>query len=114
VLTAELPGRTSAYPVAEIRPHVNGLIQNGLFREGSHVNAGELLYRIDPAPYQAAFSLAKAAVTAAKADLVTVEAREQVVRVLGQIAEQAAAHRATPLARSQTGATAPSQAGTRS
>lgn len=60
VLTSELPGRTSAFLVAEIRPQVNGLIQKRLFKEGSQVKAGELLYEIDPAPYQAAYDSAAA------------------------------------------------------
>jgi membrane fusion protein, multidrug efflux system len=54
VLTTELPGRTSAYFVAEIRPQVNGIIQKRLFEEGSDVKAGQVLYQIDPAPFQAA------------------------------------------------------------
>jgi len=54
LLTTELPGRTSAYLVAEIRPQVNGIIQKRLFDEGSDVRAGDVLYQIDPAPFQAA------------------------------------------------------------
>jgi membrane fusion protein (multidrug efflux system) len=54
VLTIELPGRTSAYFVAEIRPQVNGIVQKRLFEEGSDVKAGQVLYQIDPAPFQAA------------------------------------------------------------
>jgi membrane fusion protein (multidrug efflux system) len=54
VLTTELPGRTSAYFVAEIRPQVNGIIQKRLFDEGSDVKTGQVLYQIDPAPFQAA------------------------------------------------------------
>ncbi len=48
VLTTELPGRTSAYLVAEIRPQVNGLLQKRLFQEGANVKAGDILYQIDP------------------------------------------------------------------
>jgi membrane fusion protein (multidrug efflux system) len=66
VLTTELPGRTSSYLVAEIRPQVNGLIQKRLFKEGSDVKAGQVLYLIDPAPFQAAFDNAAANVTAMK------------------------------------------------
>ena len=61
VLTTELPGRTSAYLVAEIRPQVNGIIQERLFSEGSDVKAGSVLYQIDPAPYQATYNNAVAA-----------------------------------------------------
>jgi membrane fusion protein (multidrug efflux system) len=70
VLTTELPGRTSAYFVAEIRPQVNGIIQKRLFDEGSDVKAGDVLYEIDPAPFQAAYDNAAAnlAVTRKGAD----------------------------------------------
>ncbi|MCX5656559.1 MAG: efflux RND transporter periplasmic adaptor subunit [Planctomycetota bacterium] len=60
VLTTELPGRTSAYLVAEIRPQVNGLVQKRLFTEGSDVKAGDVLYEIDPAPFKAALDNAAA------------------------------------------------------
>jgi len=50
LLTTELPGRTSPYRIAEIRPQVNGLIQKRLFTEGADVQAGQELYQIDPAP----------------------------------------------------------------
>jgi membrane fusion protein, multidrug efflux system len=60
LLTTELPGRTSPYLIAEIRPQVNGLIQKRLFTEGSDVQAGQKLYQIDPAPFQAALDNAKA------------------------------------------------------
>jgi membrane fusion protein (multidrug efflux system) len=60
VLTTDLPGRTSAYFVAEIRPQVNGIIQKRLFDEGSNVKAGQVLYQIDPAPFQAAYDNAAA------------------------------------------------------
>jgi membrane fusion protein (multidrug efflux system) len=81
VLTTELPGRTSSYLVAEIRPQVNGLIQSRLFREGANVKAGDLLYQIDPAPYQAAYNQAKAALATAEADLVTAEANLPAIRL---------------------------------
>jgi len=60
LLTTELPGRTSSYLVAEIRPQVNGLIQKRLFTEGSDVKAGQVLYQIDPASFQAALENAAA------------------------------------------------------
>src|SRR5579863_9605563 len=52
-LTTELPGRTSAYRVAEVRPQVNGVVLKRLFKEGDLVAAGQQLYQIDPAPYEA-------------------------------------------------------------
>ena len=64
VVTTELPGRTSAFLIAEIRPQVNGLIQERLFMEGSEIKAGQALYQIDPAPFQAAFDKAKANLSA--------------------------------------------------
>lgn len=73
-LTTQLPGRTCAYLTAEIRPQVNGIIQNRLFEEGASVKAGDLLYRIDSAPYEASYSQAKASLATAEADLVTSEA----------------------------------------
>ena len=60
VLTNELPGRTSPYRVAEIRPQVSGIIQKRLFDEGADVKAGDVLYQIDPAPFQAAYDNAAA------------------------------------------------------
>jgi membrane fusion protein (multidrug efflux system) len=66
VLTSELPGRTSAYLVAEIRPQVNGLIQKRHFTEGSDVEKGQVLYQIDPAPFKAALDNANANVLAAR------------------------------------------------
>lgn len=60
VLTTELPGRTTAFRVAEIRPQVSGLIQKRLFTEGSYVKAGQVLFQIDTAHFQAAFDNAAA------------------------------------------------------
>lgn len=73
VITTELPARTSAYLVAEVRPQVNGIVQRRLFNEGSDVRAGEVLYQIDPAIYQAAFDTAVAALGKAEANLVLAE-----------------------------------------
>ncbi|MEI8190435.1 MAG: biotin/lipoyl-binding protein, partial [candidate division NC10 bacterium] len=66
VLTTDLPGRTSAYSIAEIRPQVGGIIQKRLFEEGSEIKAGQVLYQIDPAPLQAAYDNAAASVAAAR------------------------------------------------
>jgi len=68
VLTTELPGRTSAYLVAEIRPQASGLLQKRLFREGADVKAGDVLYEIDPNSYRAAYANAEAVVALAKAN----------------------------------------------
>ncbi len=69
LLTTELPGRTCPYLVAEVRPQVSGIIQKRLFEEGSDVRAGSVLYQIDPAPYQAAYSNAVAALAKSEANL---------------------------------------------
>ena len=74
-LTTELPGRTSPYCIAEIRPQVNGLIQKRLFTEGSDVKAGQPLYQIDPAPFQAALDNANAALGRAEANLPALQLR---------------------------------------
>jgi membrane fusion protein (multidrug efflux system) len=76
-LTTELPGRTSAYLVAEIRPQVSGIIQKRLFTEGSDVKAGDVLYQIDPAPFRAALDNAKAALSRAEANIIPLRLREQ-------------------------------------
>jgi membrane fusion protein (multidrug efflux system) len=68
-LTAELPGRTSPYLIAELRPQVTGIVKERLFKEGSEVKAGQVLYRIDPATYQAAFDSAQANLARAEANL---------------------------------------------
>ena len=60
ILTQELPGRISAFRVAEVRPQVSGIIQTRFFEEGADVQAGQVLYQIDPALYQAAYNNAKA------------------------------------------------------
>ncbi len=72
-LATELPGRTAAHRIAEVRPQVSGIVQKRLFNEGSEVSAGELLYQIDPATYQASFDSAEA--TLAKAEVVEHSAR---------------------------------------
>ena len=76
-LETELPGRTSAHLVAEIRPQVNGIIKRRRFKEGSDVKAGQLLYQIDPAPFQVAYDSAKASLAKAQANLPAVQSRAQ-------------------------------------
>lgn len=66
-LTTELAGRTSAYLVSEVRPQVGGVIKARLFQEGSMVRAGQSLYQIDPATYQASVNSAAAALAQAQA-----------------------------------------------
>ena len=85
VLTTELPGRTSPYLVAEVRPQVNGLIRERAFEEGSDVKAGALLYQIDPAPYQAAYDQAKAALAMAEANVPAARLRAERLKGLVEI-----------------------------
>ncbi|MGY3949000.1 efflux RND transporter periplasmic adaptor subunit [Aeromonas allosaccharophila] len=68
MLTTELTGRSAPLRVAEVRPQVSGIILKRLFTEGSDVKAGDLLYQIDPAVYQAAVASAKANVAKAEAN----------------------------------------------
>jgi len=77
-LVTELPGRVEASRVAQVRARVNGIVLKRLFREGSEVKAGQLLFQIDPAPYQAALDSAKASLSKAQANLQ--QARELATR----------------------------------
>lgn len=83
-ITAELPGRVSASLIAEIRPQVNGIIKSRLFREGSEVKTGDVLYEIDPAPYQAALDSAVAAQHKAEAAVANAQVRADRYRELLQ------------------------------
>lgn len=74
-VTIDLPGRTVAYRVAEVRPQVGGIIQKRLFQEGAEVKAGQQLYQIDPASYQAALASAQADLAKSRASLKSVEAK---------------------------------------
>jgi membrane fusion protein (multidrug efflux system) len=81
-LTTELPGRSSPHLVAEIRPQVNGIIQKRIFQEGADVKAGQLLYQIDPAPFQVAYDTAKASLAKAQANLPSIRLRAERYREL--------------------------------
>lgn len=76
-LTKELPGRTSAYLMAEVRPQVGGIVQERLFTEGQDVKAGDILYKISPATYQAASASAKAALARAEANLAPIRIKAE-------------------------------------
>ena len=66
-ITTDLPGRVAGYRTADVRPQVNGIILKRLFVEGGDVKAGQQLYQIDPAPYQASYDSAVAADASARA-----------------------------------------------
>jgi membrane fusion protein (multidrug efflux system) len=81
-ITAELPGRTTASLVAEVRPQVSGIVQSRHFEEGGEVKAGQVLYEIDPATYRAAHESAKAALQKAEAAVPTAQAKVERQQVL--------------------------------
>ncbi|BDU71674.1 MexX family efflux pump subunit [Mesoterricola silvestris] len=101
VLTSELPGRVSAFLVAEVHPQVNGIVQKRVFTEGGLVKEGDLLYQIDPGPSQAAYDNAAAALARAEANLPAVRKRAErfkelvAVNAVGQqdYEDAAAAHK---------------------
>jgi len=68
-LTTVLPGRLSAEKVAEVRPQVSGIVKQRCFAEGAYVKAGQVLYLIDPAPFQAAYESAAASLKRSQANL---------------------------------------------
>jgi len=74
-LTAELPGRTSAHMVSEVRPRVGGIVRSRNFEEGSDVKAGDILYELDPAPFEAAYRNAEAALQRANGAIPNADAR---------------------------------------
>ena len=76
-LTQDLPGRISAFRVAEVRARVNGIVLKRLFTEGTDVTEGQLLYEIDPAPYQAALDSALGTLARAEANAVTARLKEE-------------------------------------
>src|SRR5688572_13187748 len=76
-ITDELPGRTTAFRVAEVRPQVSGIVQRRLFTEGGEVRAGQQLLQIDPATYRAGLSAAEAALKRAEARLVAAKLLEE-------------------------------------
>lgn len=91
LITIELPGRTSARLIAEIRPQVGGIVQKRLFEEGAQVKAGQVLYEIDPASFQASYASAKANVVKADAavnSLATIARRNAQLVKIDAISEQ--------------------------
>ena len=74
-LSTELPGRTTAFLTADVRPQVSGLITKRIFTEGADVQAGEQLYQIDPATYQATYDSALATLAHNQAVLASARAK---------------------------------------
>jgi membrane fusion protein (multidrug efflux system) len=85
-LTRELPGRTSARRIAEVRPQVNGIVQKRLFAEGDRVRAGQVLYQLEDATYRADLNSTRASLARAEA------AVEQARLQAGRAAELAKTH----------------------
>ncbi|HTH60217.1 MAG TPA: efflux RND transporter periplasmic adaptor subunit [Paraburkholderia sp.] len=81
-VVSELPGRTSAYLVAQVRSRVDGIVLRREFTEGTMVKAGQRLYKIDPAPYIATLNNAKATLASAQANLVSTTAQANRYKVL--------------------------------
>jgi membrane fusion protein (multidrug efflux system) len=86
-INSELPGRTTAYLTAEVRPQVAGIIKQRGFKEGGEIASGDVLYQIDPASYQATFDSAAAALQ--KAEAAVPSAQAKVERYQGLIREKA-------------------------
>lgn len=84
-VTSELPGRTLAYRLAQVRARVNGIVLKRVFTEGAEVKQGDLLFQIDPAPYQAAYDSAQAAVARAEANLKSIKLQEERARELLEV-----------------------------
>ncbi len=82
VLTTELPGRTTAYLVAEVRPQVGGIIQKRFFEEGTEVKEGDILYQIDPSLYQAIYDKAKAELAKAESKIIPLKNKYERHKVL--------------------------------
>jgi membrane fusion protein (multidrug efflux system) len=74
-LSTELPGRTTAFLTADVRPQVSGLVNKRIFIEGADVKAGEQLYQIDPATYQATYDSAVATLAHNQAALASARAK---------------------------------------
>lgn len=77
LVSTELPGRIEATRMAQVRARVPGIVQKRVFREGSDVKAGDVLFRIDPAPYQATYNSAEANVAKAEANLAQANLKAQ-------------------------------------
>lgn len=84
-IIADLPGRTTAFMISEVRPQVGGIIRQRAFTEGAQVKAGQLLYQIEPAPYQASYHSAAAALQKAEASLTTLKLKAERYRELIKI-----------------------------
>src|ERR1700730_248268 len=83
-INTDLPGRTVAYRIAEVRPQVSGIILKRLFTEGGEVKAGQQLYQIDPAPFRAGLESTQASLARAQATLISAKLLAQRYRPLAE------------------------------
>jgi membrane fusion protein (multidrug efflux system) len=83
-LVTELPGRTEASRIAQVRARAAGILQQRLFREGSDVKAGQVLFQIDPAPYRALLAAAQAAVARGEANVMQTRAQAERYKPLAE------------------------------
>ncbi|HOY33706.1 MAG TPA: efflux RND transporter periplasmic adaptor subunit [Piscinibacter sp.] len=83
-LVTELPGRTEASRIAQVRARVAGIVQRQLFREGSDVKAGQPLFRLDDAPYRATLASAQAALARAEANVMQTRAQAERYKPLAE------------------------------
>ncbi|MCI1156219.1 efflux transporter periplasmic adaptor subunit [Stenotrophomonas maltophilia] len=81
-LQQTLPGRAVPFEISEVRPQIGGLIRQRLFTEGQQVKAGQLLYQVDPAPYQAAFDTARGQLAQAEATVLSAQPKAERTRTL--------------------------------
>src|SRR6195256_2317344 len=81
-VTTELPGRTSAYLVAQVRARVDGIVLRREFMEGADIKVGQRLYQIDPAPYRATLDSALGALQKAQANLAAMSAQAERYKIL--------------------------------
>jgi len=81
-VVTELPGRTSAYLVAQVRARVDGIVLKREFKEGADVKAGQRLYQIDPAPYRATLDNALGALQKAQANLAAMTSQAERYKIL--------------------------------
>nr|AAD51344.1 SmeA [Stenotrophomonas maltophilia] len=81
-LQQTLPGRAVPFEISEVRPQIGGLIRQRLFTEGQQVKAGQLLYQVDPAPYQAAFDTARGQLAQAEATVLSAQPKAERTRAL--------------------------------
>jgi membrane fusion protein (multidrug efflux system) len=73
----ELSGRTAAFRVSEVRPQVNGIVRKRLFEEGSTVRAGQVLYEIEPGPFEAAHEQAQATLATSQAGIASLRGKAE-------------------------------------